>query len=109
MSVFLRDCAEQSGHDVCTHARKWYPNIAGEPPIFYIIEEAEIPEGGSVQMSKSTSGDDCHGDIVGLSDGRLGTTFKGKNWADYLVCTKDGARSLTQADLDEIMNKRTQK
>lgn len=100
MSVVECECAERSSGLICKHAKRFYAedNIVGEPIMFFLIEREEIPEGGNLKQSRSTSGDDCHHDVEGVSDKRLKTAFKGKNWAAIQVCEGDKPRPFNEAD-----------
>ena len=76
MSVVDRDCAESRSGSIAKHAARFYSGIVGDPIIFYVIEDAELPANATVSQSTSDSGDDCHHDIAGVND----NTLKRKRW-----------------------------
>lgn len=99
MSVVEAECAERCSGVICEHAKKFYDNgIIGDPIMFYLIEPEEIPPPGQANQSRSSTGDDCHHDITGLSNERLKTAFKKKNPGSIQICDGDGSRPLNEAD-----------
>src|SRR5882724_6133027 len=76
ISVFDRECAEETTGSICAHARAFYGEIIGEPPIFWSFDEAILPEGYSLDEVPSDTGDDCHRNIEGISDNRAKKFFK---------------------------------
>jgi hypothetical protein len=56
--------ARLSGASICEHIRKYYPNVGGEPPVFWIFDEAILPHGARLVQKRSDTGDDCHFNIA---------------------------------------------
>jgi hypothetical protein len=98
-SVIQRECVDTASPSICDHIRKFYPNTGGDPAIFWIFPEDAIPAGGTLVQVQSESGDDCHHDIVGLSDKQLRTFLKSSSLADLQICALEGARQLKRGDL----------
>src|SRR4051794_2108934 len=71
MSVFDVDCAKASSQTICAHIQRYYPHQSGDPPIFYIVEESELPPDSDILSTMSTTGDECHREIAGVSNNRL--------------------------------------
>lgn len=95
MSVFVEDCAVQKTGSICAHAAQWYQGIVGTPIVFFFIQENEVPVGAAVAQTLSTSGDDCHRDITGATNGQLKAAYQGK---DFYVCDGGAHRPMTEAD-----------
>lgn len=84
------------------HARQYYPFVSSEPPIFFLFEEGVLPNGYQLVQSVSPTGDDCHHEIQGISNNRLGNFFKAHAWSQFLICENGNYRQLTQADVDRF-------
>ena len=74
---------------ICCHIREFYPDIAGDPPIYWEFEEGTLPDGYSIVVTRSASGDDCHRDIQDVSDHRLAKYFKTAALEDLMICDGD--------------------
>ena len=71
LSVVSWDRIQDTGNSVADHIRRYYqcfPNVAGEPPIFWKFDTDILPPGHAVQQVTSDSGDICHHDVKGLDD-----------------------------------------
>jgi hypothetical protein len=101
MSVFELTCAEAASGLVCDHIRTFYKSIGGEPPVFYILEETELPPGYKIEAVRSDSGDECHRDVTGVSNGQIKKAFKDRrHWNNFFICDGSDYRPLRQEDVD---------
>jgi hypothetical protein len=48
-----------------------------------------------LERTKSKSGDDCHANIVNLSDNQAANIIKNAPISDFIICDENGARSIT--------------
>jgi hypothetical protein len=102
MSVIQLECARnESGDLVCNHIRQYYPDVSGEPPVFFVFDETQLPAGSLIdQVAPQQMGDDpCHYNVTGVGDGQLKKLRK-RNWSEYSICDNGTYRSVTQADVD---------
>jgi hypothetical protein len=53
-----------AGASICQHIRKYYPDVGGDPPVFWIFDEAILPKDCRLAQKRSDSGDDCHFNII---------------------------------------------
>lgn len=106
MSVIDPDCAEAaSGGLICAHIAKFYANVGGDPPVFYVIANDELPDGFTVQQTPSdpdnpANNDDCHHEIDGVGSSALKRAFKDRDIGQFFICADGGPRALTQEDVD---------
>src|ERR1019366_2932472 len=84
ISVFDRECAcEKSGCE-CAHADHYYrPPIPAGAANFYFWEfdPGQLPTGSTLASNPSTSGDDCHKEIGGLTKKAAKAFFRKKPYA----------------------------
>jgi len=100
LSVFDVDCAlAASGGVICAHIRRFYPEQGGDPPVFMVIEDAELPAGFRFDVNPSDTGDDCHREIDGVSARALKKALMSRPWQTYFICDPNGQRALTRADV----------
>ena len=77
ISVVDLDCIRRGEcRCVCEHARRYYPTVSSEPPIFWRFSESILPTGYSLKQEASDSGDECHHNIQGISDNRAKKFFR---------------------------------
>jgi hypothetical protein len=91
-----------AGRTICEHIWRFYSHVADDPPIFWRFISDILPEGCSLVQENSDRGDECHHNIIGLSDNRARKFFKKEcdAFRDLLICTPDGTvRPLTREDL----------
>jgi len=100
MSVFEVECAKANSGLICDHIKAFYENVGGEPPVFYILNETELPTGYGIQQRTSDSGDECHHDVVSISNNRLKKAFKDLHWSAFFICDGSDYRALTQTDVE---------
>jgi hypothetical protein len=90
---------------ICEHIRKYYPNVGGEPPIFWIFDEGLLPEGSRLVQKQSDSGDCCHFNIVSGNsnvnalDKALRKLLKAQPLEAFRICNNGHIRTLKRADL----------
>jgi hypothetical protein len=93
------------GVTICDHVRKFYRNVGGEPPVFWIFDDANLPEGSSLVQKKSDTGDDCHFNIVGENVSALNKALrlwlKAQPVNTFNICDNGYYRPVTRADLCE--------
>jgi len=86
----------------------FYPErISGNPPIFFIFDENDLPDGYEIKRENSIPDndypeDECHCNIYGISRNRAKKWLKdrGREPKDMLICLSDGTyRPLTVADI----------
>lgn len=84
----------QNEETVCDHVLKFYPNIAGQPIIYWIIRtrniEKENPDINlKLEEKESHTGDICHINIKGLSNNKAKNFFYGNCCPPNLrICNK---------------------
>lgn len=102
MSVFELRCAEDTSGLVCDHIARFYPHIAGDPVVYYIIEDEELPPGSVLTQNPSDTGDDCHHE-VDASNKALYKAFKSRrDFANFMICAEGEHRPLADGDLDRL-------
>src|SRR5262245_14865291 len=71
-SIVQLGCVNATGKSICDHARTYYsPEVRGEPPIFWIFGEDNLPDGYRLEQKRSASGDDCHYNLHNVSNSGL--------------------------------------
>lgn len=93
----------------CDHILVHYhERISGNPPVFFIFEQSELPEGHDLKHEPSIADhgypvDDCHCNIYGLEEGpaKKWLIRRGREPQHMLICEADG--TYRQATLDEIL------
>jgi hypothetical protein len=102
MSVIDRVCAEgASGGLICSHVRCFYQDVCDEPPIFYVLNEDELPIGYFIKETLSDTNDGCHREIDDVSNNKLNKSFKLKREPHmFLICDGVTPRKLTLQDME---------
>lgn len=104
-SVIQYPCVDATGATICQHIRRYYPNVGGEPPVFWIFDDTILPPQTKITQKRSRSGDDCHHDITGQDINRLNKSLKSllksKKVGDFRVCDNGQARPLRKEDVCE--------
>ena len=107
-SVIQHSCIDATGSTVCAHVRRYYPDVGGEPPIFLVFDEADLPADSRLIKKRSTSGDDCHHDITGPNINSLNKSLKkllkGRHFSSFAICANGHSRPLERADICENEN-----
>jgi hypothetical protein len=99
-SVVQRPCVDATGLTICDHARKYYsPRVTGEPPIFWIFDEAVLSTARRFEKIKTDSGDECHYNLHGVSDAELKRLLKATPLSDFMICENRAHRPLLRDDL----------
>jgi hypothetical protein len=93
---------EAKGRVICDHISQFYSGTAGEPVLYWRFEADAMPSDSRFLHSQSTQSDECHVELVGVSDKSLKNRFRAEPWSNFMICSKDGARHLQQADLESF-------
>lgn len=104
ISVISKNCIEESGKHVCEHISEFYitNHTASIPPIYWQFSLEHLP-GCLFKQYPSNSGDECHGDIVGLQDSAARTLLKNNAINGFNICTDGGfVRPLDLSDLENM-------
>jgi len=102
MSVFERQCGEAKSGSICRHIAAFYAEQSGQPPVFYIIEDDELPNGFTMKHTKSETGDDCHREVDGVSGSSIKKAFdKKRHWSLFKICDGGSYRGVTEADVEK--------
>lgn len=93
-----------TGVTICQHIRKYYPNVGGEPPVFWIFDKAILPKECRLVQKQSDSGDDCHYNIVSNGSDNalnkaLGKLLKAQPFETFHICNNGHERTVRRADL----------
>lgn len=92
VSVVGKKCVEDAGRSLCDHIKLYYSSTAGDPPIFWVFPDDALPESAELVQEVSTTGDDCHYDVRGMTSGeekRFFRPFSGR-FDEFQVCQVDG-------------------
>ncbi len=89
ISVFEHECAEMASGTICQHIRKFYPNVVGEPIIYWFIPSEKL-ENLSLGYEPSDSGDECHRDIFGWNNKRERREYVSKLKPEYMMTCVNG-------------------
>ena len=100
VSVVERLCAETGCGIICNHARKFYPYITSEPPVFWVFDESALPSGYSIIQTTPSNNDRCHHEIRDVSNNQLWKFFKGIHWNNFEICDGVNFRSLCAEDVN---------
>jgi hypothetical protein len=103
-SVVQLACVVAAGSNICPHVRKFYPDVGGDPPVFWIFDEAILPKDCRLVQKRSDTGDDCHFNIVSTgSDNALNKALrkllKTQPLETFRICNSGYDRPVTRADL----------
>ena len=105
ISVIDKECIDRQTGSICDHARTFYGKIAWEPPIFWRFDSLQLPEGYSLDEVLSDTGDECHRNIEGVSDGRAKKFFKRQEDPVFEICNGEGPHPLTEDDIQIELTK----
>ncbi len=110
ISIIKIQCAEQESGSVCEHIKRYYPNIAGIPTVFWYIPDSLLPTSPCIElMIDPKINDECHYNLLKISKGEAERLFS-KIWADinqFTICQENTERPLTKEDITnwQISNK----
>jgi hypothetical protein len=99
MSIFHRECGEAASGVVCQHIAHYYQNVGGDPAVFYYLDPAQLPANYTIIETLSDTGDECHREVVDVSNSALKKRFKGIPIDQFFICDGSGARPLTPVDI----------
>ena len=97
-SIVQRDCVDGLGHDYCKHARDFYASVNWEPPVFWIFDEVNLPQGYRLTQKNSAKGDKCHYNLDNVSNTKLGRMIAAVDITNLYICANEGTRNLTKQD-----------
>lgn len=98
-SIFELDCGIKISGDVCSHIKRFYPNVGGDPAVYWVFEADELPQGSSLEAAPSNTGDLCHRNIKNVSDTYLRSIVIKLKTTNFMICDAAGTRSLRAEDL----------
>lgn len=78
---------------------RYYCGTASFPAIFWSFNSEELPNECSLVRSPSTTDDECHYDIIELSNHRARTFFLRYSIFNFKICENDNDRVLEISDL----------
>lgn len=106
ISVVDLQCIEGKGHTIYEHVGKYYRSFADPEPIFLRFFDTDLPsqDGLKVQQSTSESGDDCHHDIVGMTNKEQRNFWRrhAPDIESLEICLADG--KIRQLNLDDLVH-----
>jgi hypothetical protein len=108
ISVVDVDCIRRGEcRCVCNHARRFYPTVSSEPPIFWQFDESVLPDGYRLNQTPSDSADECHHNIAGIKDGKEKKFFKrlrNDGGLAFKICDGNSPRDLrAPEDIDILL------
>ncbi len=114
ISVIDKQCIFDKGYSICSHLKAFYFRDRNEAPLFFELTDIELPDGHSIEREVSTTGDECHYNIEGISWNKQEKFFKSKfvdkndseetyHFRNVMICEdNDNHRPLTQDDINII-------
>src|SRR5258708_6328817 len=78
ISVVDRECSQRASPGICEHIEKFYKKVAGSPAAFWEIPPELLHEGCSFDPEPSDTGDNCHYNLMGMTDNQAKAILK--NW-----------------------------
>ncbi len=101
ISVVDTDCILRTSSSICEHIERFYRDVSGTPPIFWDLQPQILPENCQLIRQRSSTGDDCHYNLVGLSEKEARAIFKAVPLTDFNICINtEGYRPLSISDLE---------
>src|SRR5258708_24572713 len=89
ISVIHCECAIQTSGSICEHLERFYANQTKTPGIYWPIP-GSLPDGCLACPEVSTTGDECHHNIINL-DRKEARAFFNTNALDtFRICGDDG-------------------
>lgn len=103
VSVINTGCIAEKGRTICAHAEQYYSRrIRGSPTIFWRIGTAELAPGHELVQQTTDTGDECHYNIVGMSEQQCRELLHSKQVTDFEICDPNGSRKVTAEDLPPL-------
>ena len=69
------------------------------PPSYWQITEGHLKDDLVIVQETTKTGDDCHFNIVNMSDKECKTSLANSCAGDRLICDEDGPRPITHDDV----------
>src|SRR5687768_12740262 len=108
ISVVECDCIEREGGCPCNHARRFYPSVSSEPPMFWRFSDSVLPQGINAQQQTTAEGDICHHNLIGFTASTSRSFWKSKHaksLSAFTVCDEsDKVVPLTEGVLAGIVS-----
>ena len=101
ISVFDSNCGIETSGSLCAHTARYYSARTGDPAIYWQIPDNDIPSGCGIESNPSSTGDNCHRDIIGWSQKESGAYIKKLPIENCIICDPQGIRPLQKEDLDK--------
>jgi len=98
ISLVEKECAINASPTICGHIHRYYPNVVGEPAIFWHVPEG-ITSTCKLEQKTSSTGDICHHNMKGLSDPDARRAIKDVPLNEMMVCENGTYRPLTLSDI----------
>ncbi len=92
-------CVENKSASIELHARTFYPTKVGPKVIFWRFDIKILPLGAKANQELSGTNDDCHYNIVGVSDKCLRSIFIPRPLSDFSIVDAGTTRPLELADM----------
>lgn len=90
---------------ICSHIRTFYLIIAGEPIVYWPFDSAILGETALLVNIRSNTGDDCHYDIVNLSNGESRRLFRDHALnANLRICNSDDEKQFSVEEFRDLLN-----
>ena len=102
ISVFCARCAVETTGSACQHIQRFYPEVSGEPPIFWTFNTSILPDEHIIEETLSDTNDSCHRDIKNITPRKAERIFKAhaKFPDSFQICQAcNSDRPLTLGDL----------
>ena len=98
------DCVNKTGLSICHHLRKYYLSVDEPPHVFWIYDfQGKVQDGIEFIQETSTSGDVCHYNMKGLSNGKAKRIFTEEfdQYRDGQICVENqDHRKFCQDDVE---------
>ena len=106
ISVLDKSCILEQKRSICSHLRQFYSRSTGDPPIFWEFSKKSLPQRNLnlVDTSESDNPDECHYNLMGLSDKQARQIFYGLDWRNcFKICHHDNTHQrLTDNDIGNL-------
>jgi hypothetical protein len=101
ISIVRELCVSDSGTPLCHHLRTYYLTVDQSPHIIWIFDpEIILSHSAKIEQVDSVTGDNCHYNILGLSDKKARKIFSDhcQSLNDVMICEDDHPRLISISD-----------
>ena len=104
ISVIHERCISDNDRTVCEHLIQYYRSVDEPPFVIWKFTRNSLFNGCEFQQSVSDSGDNCHFDIVNLSNSRAKRIFNQYNnpTEHQQICDNAEPRAMRESDLRNL-------